>query len=686
MPFSVWRRETVAFFAAALLGVTVSCGGGGGGSGDVAVEGGGGVSADGGMSVAARTGVIDPGDATCPYGGILVETGIDENGNGVLDADEVDDSQKVCHGAPGSGGTDGLSALVQVADEPAGANCTAGGKKIDFGIDSDSDGVLDTGEVVSTDYVCNGVDGANGADGANGLDGKNSLVALTPEPSGANCPGGGVRIDTGIDTDGDGTLGSGEVLDTAFVCNGADVAAAGWHPVDRVAWAVTDGTDTLQAYGYLKSPPAVSMDASGNAVFAWVEGDGRLSSPEEVRVRFYEAGVGLGAEEQISDGYTAGAGSPAVAMDASGNALVAWLQYSGARWTVWGAYNTNGFGWGSGALELYNTVAVYDGPQVAAASGKGVVVWIGKPDLGTRTVYAKRYGKWTLSIFEPLWHDVEPLSSPVAGDSFDPKVAMTNDGTIIVAWTQFDGTNYSVVSSRWDGSAWSNVSVAVGLSQEPAGLDLAVDGNGNALLVWAQVVSNDNRGNATYDIYASSLSRDGGWAVPDQLAADVANPVRQTWDGTAWIYPAGDVDWLRVAADDAGNAVAVWPDAGDIWADRYDGAGGAWEGAQLIETSSYGTMTDPRVGMDAQGNAVVVWEEEAPRTYELYPSDRIWTNRYESGSGWGVAEVLYDQGGPYAPNIAVSANGTATVVWQSGTTDDQGNTYDFLWIRRWGSP
>lgn len=52
-------------------------------------------------SVAAKTVFIAPGDADCPYGGALVETGIDENTNGVLDPGEVDASEKVCNGAPG---------------------------------------------------------------------------------------------------------------------------------------------------------------------------------------------------------------------------------------------------------------------------------------------------------------------------------------------------------------------------------------------------------------------------------------------------------------------------------------------------------------------------------------------------------------------------------------------------------
>ena len=52
------------------------------------------------------------GDTDCPNGGVLVETGIDENGNGVLDAAEVEDTPKVCNGKDGNDGAAGTSGPV----------------------------------------------------------------------------------------------------------------------------------------------------------------------------------------------------------------------------------------------------------------------------------------------------------------------------------------------------------------------------------------------------------------------------------------------------------------------------------------------------------------------------------------------------------------------------------------------
>jgi len=72
-----------------------------------------------------------------------------------------------------------------------------------------------------------GAPGAPGADGADGADGLTSLLVQTPLAEGDdNCPAGGVRVDSGIDSNGSGTLDDDEIDATSFVCNGEDGAPA----------------------------------------------------------------------------------------------------------------------------------------------------------------------------------------------------------------------------------------------------------------------------------------------------------------------------------------------------------------------------------------------------------------------------------------------------------------------------
>lgn len=66
-----------------------------------------------------------------------------------------------------------------------------------------------------------GPEGPAGATGGNGNNGANGLVALTDEAAGDNCSTGGVKITSGTDANGNGTLDAGEVTQTKYVCNGA---------------------------------------------------------------------------------------------------------------------------------------------------------------------------------------------------------------------------------------------------------------------------------------------------------------------------------------------------------------------------------------------------------------------------------------------------------------------------------
>ncbi|WP_370530609.1 alkaline phosphatase [Pseudoalteromonas tunicata] len=65
----------------------------------------------------------------------------------------------------------------------------------------------------------NGSAGANGANGANGSNGLTSLIMQTQLPIGDDvCRNGGVKIDSGLDSDGNGVLAASEVTGTEHVC------------------------------------------------------------------------------------------------------------------------------------------------------------------------------------------------------------------------------------------------------------------------------------------------------------------------------------------------------------------------------------------------------------------------------------------------------------------------------------
>jgi len=82
----------------------------------------------------------------------------------------------LCNSGPLSNGLNALSNTTTVAP---GVNCANGGVLLQFGSDTNGNGILDLTEITSTDYVCNGNAGANGATGLTGAAGAQGPIGLT---------------------------------------------------------------------------------------------------------------------------------------------------------------------------------------------------------------------------------------------------------------------------------------------------------------------------------------------------------------------------------------------------------------------------------------------------------------------------------------------------------------------------
>jgi hypothetical protein len=69
-------------------------------------------------------------------------------------------------GTAGVNGINGLNALIKTTTESAGVNCTNGGTKIETGLDANGNGILDIVEVNTgqTKYVCNGTNTSSSQD------------------------------------------------------------------------------------------------------------------------------------------------------------------------------------------------------------------------------------------------------------------------------------------------------------------------------------------------------------------------------------------------------------------------------------------------------------------------------------------------------------------------------------------
>ena len=114
-----------------------------------------------GIASLVNTSVLNYGNDTCFYGGLLIESGLDLNNSGTLEDSEIISHDFVCNGAIGSNGIngdEGYSALVEQVQPPQ--YLCSSGFIINFGIDNGygmgiaEDGIMHTDEVVDSLKVC----------------------------------------------------------------------------------------------------------------------------------------------------------------------------------------------------------------------------------------------------------------------------------------------------------------------------------------------------------------------------------------------------------------------------------------------------------------------------------------------------------------------------------------------------
>ncbi len=160
-------------------------------------------------------------------------------------------------GQDGVNGTDGIHALTTVSND-VGTNCSNGGIKIEIGMDDNGNGSLDASEVDHIQFTCNGDDGQdglegglNGTNGTNGSASADTVLTDISAPTLQACSSGGRIVKQGLDN-GDsggiaqnGVLESGEVDYTTTYCSNfvitklADISPGGGGPGSGSAIDIT---------------------------------------------------------------------------------------------------------------------------------------------------------------------------------------------------------------------------------------------------------------------------------------------------------------------------------------------------------------------------------------------------------------------------------------------------------------
>jgi len=377
--------------------------------------------------------------------------------------------------------------------------------------------------------------------------------------------------------------------------------------------------------------PAVAMDATGDFVVAW-EGYNPVTGNDQIYAERYAAdGLPQGSVFQV-DSYTSGRQEyPSVAMDAAGDFVVAWQSYgqagSGSGEDIYAQrFASNGAPLGSNFLVNSYTSGNQEHPVVAMdATGDFVVAWQSYGQAGSGSgedIYAQRFA----SNGAPLGSNFL-VNSYTSGNQKSPAVAMDATGDFVVAWQSYGQASPTsgddIYAERFAsngtplGSNFLVNSYTSGIQEHPA---VAMDATGDFVVAWQsddQVTSTSMN-----DIYAERFASNGA-------------PL-----GSAFLvntYTSGGQEYPSVAMDAAGDFAVAWESYNqlgtsydDVYAQRYSASGAALGSAFLANPATVSPppltlagFDDLSVTMDATGDFVVAWQAYgygSSHNYDYYSS------------------------------------------------------------------
>lgn len=350
------------------------------------------------------------------------------------------------------------------------------------------------------------------------------------------------------------------------------------------------------------SEPSVAVDPGGNAMVAYWQFDGvRFNIWAN---RYLASSQSWGTPQLIESNDSGDASAPRVAIDASGNAVVVFWQFDGARFNIWAnRFVASNGTWGTAQLIENIETGDASAPQVAVNSVGDAVAAFWAHDGSRFGIWANRF-----SASSNTWADAEAIESNSGQDAGEPQVAIDPAGNAMVVWPQYDGTRNNIWANRFTASkgTWGNPQLVDSAPGDAANPQVAMDDAGNALVVWRQLDGD------RFDLWAKRYrAASNSWSAPQLIESTDFGHVRPP----------------SLAMDRYGNALVVWPQHDgvryDLWANRYRIMSDAWGNAELIESTNFGNVKGVQLAMDPDGRATAVWAQFDGALFD------IWANRFD---------------------------------------------------------
>jgi hypothetical protein len=337
--------------------------------------------------------------------------------------------------------------------------------------------------------------------------------------------------------------------------------------------------------------------------------------------------------------------APAVATDADGNSIAAWIDQNQAPGEIRAVYRPRGGPWETTTVDLEPTLPLETttAPQaVALPDGSFVVAWAANRGGSVlRSATRSPAGVWTTEdVRTTCCPGIEALEAGA-------------DGSVILVSAQV-GLG-SVSNTKPSAGAPWGATQTIGFTDFPQGLAVAADGSAVAVGTgvcgespcvraryrprggtWGVQETVDTSEGVSVLAVAVTAKADASvtaaWAVASGEGEDIAPPGdvlsadRAPGSGGGWSAdpdsvahleedtPNCDLHCLDIATGPDGAQFAVWPQngaSGDQIAAGVRPAGDDWTGPETVSGTVRGNLTAPRASITTSGVPVVAWNSAA---------------------------------------------------------------------------
>lgn len=347
-----------------------------------------------------------------------------------------------------------------------------------------------------------------------------------------------------------------------------------------------------------QSMPRVAMAADGHFVVAWMS-QGQDGFSYGVYAQRYDAlGAAQGSEFRVNTFTANFQGYPCVAMDASGNFVIAWMsdQQDGSETGIYAQrYAANGTPQGSEFRVNTLTTSFQEFPSIAMApDGRFIIAWRSS-EAGGENIHAQRYAANGVAQGNEFRANT---FSDFSATLKVPSVAMDAMGKFVITWESWqDGSSTGIYAQHYDangmplGGEFQVNTFTTGNQTSPS---VGMSADGHFAVTWMS----EGQDGAGYGIYAQRYDANG-MPLGGEFQVNTFTARNQ------WIP--------RVAMSVDGHFVITWMSEGQdgagygIYAQRYDANGMLQGGEFQVNSFTANDQERSSVAMDASNNFVIAW-------------------------------------------------------------------------------